>query len=77
MAGQEYRPIADLRRTGSNPIFIAGSFSLIVQDNGLTSINQKEKVILFPCSLRDIMAQPLTWLMLTTKAMGKCLMNGY
>jgi len=33
MAGQEYRPIACYRRTGGNPVFIAGSFSLIV-DNG-------------------------------------------
>jgi hypothetical protein len=26
---------------------------------------------------RNIMAQPLMWLMLITKAMGMCLMNGY
>jgi len=33
MAGQEYRPIACYRRTGGNPVFIAGSFSLVM-DNG-------------------------------------------
>jgi hypothetical protein len=31
MAGQEYRPIAGFRRTGGNPVFIAGSFSLTDQ----------------------------------------------
>ena len=31
-----------------------------------------------PCSFnRNITAQPLLWLMLLTKAMGMCLMNGY
>ena len=33
MAGQEYRPIACYRRTGGNPVFIAGGFSLVM-DNG-------------------------------------------
>ena len=37
MTGQEYRPIAYHRRTGGNPVFIAGGFSLIAQNSGLTS----------------------------------------
>jgi hypothetical protein len=58
MAGQEYRPIAFHRRTGSNPIFITGSISLVA-DNP------------------QVMAQPLSWLMFITLAMGKYLMNEY
>jgi len=44
MAGQEYRPIACYRRTGGNPVFIAGSFSLIV-DNGNQAKSKSD-----PCS---------------------------
>ena len=75
VTGQEYRPIACHRRTGCNPILIAGGFSLITQKDGLTSkIIIVDLVSVFP---REVMAQPLTWLMLITTAMGKYLMNGY
>ncbi len=54
-----------------NPIAIAGSFSLVAG---------QIRSDLFMClvfRIRDIMAQPLTWLMLLAIAMGMCLMNGY
>jgi hypothetical protein len=71
MAGQEYRPIACYRLTGGNPIFIAGS-------SRSSQVRQKQASKCVPVScVRDIMAQPLTWLMLLAKAMGMCLMNGY
>jgi hypothetical protein len=75
VTGQEYRPIAYHRRTGCNPVFIAGGFSLIAQNSGLTSkITIVDLVSVF---LREVMAQPLMWLMLIAIAMGKYLMNGY
>jgi len=73
MAGQEYRPIACYRHTGGNPVVIAGSFSLVA-DNGQSG---KSRSVTPVPVFRDIMAQPLTWLMLITIAIGMCLMNGY
>ena len=75
VTGQEYLPIAYHCRTGCNPVFIAGGFSLIAQNSGLTSkITIVDLVSVF---LREVMAQPLMWLMLIAIAMGKYLMNGY
>ena len=75
MAGQEYRPIACYRRTGGNPIFIAGGFSLIVWTTDNQANNKCDPV---SCVFHnDIMAQPLMWLPLITVTMGMCLMNGY
>jgi len=75
VTGQEYLPIAYHCRTGCNPVFIAGGFSLIAQNSGLTS---KIKVVdLVSVFLREVMAHPLMWLMLIAIAMGKYLMNGY
>lgn len=58
-----------------NPVFIAGSFSLIARSSGLTSkIIIVDLVSVFLCA---VMAQPLMWLMLIAIAMGKFLMNRY
>jgi hypothetical protein len=75
VTGQEYRPIVCHRHTGGNPVLIAGSFSLITQNDGLTSkIIIVDLVSVFP---HEVMARPLTWLMLIAITMGKYLMNGY
>ena len=70
-------PIASHRRTGSCPAVIADCFSL------RTGKPKAHRPFLFSfgisllSSFRHIPAQPLTWLMLITKAIGMCLMNGY
>jgi len=47
MAGQEYRPIACYRRTGGDPVFIAGSFSLVM-DNGQSGKSKSDSCSCVP-----------------------------
>ncbi len=65
MAGQEYRPITCYRRVCGNQTLIAGGF---FTHRGERTIDVPP--LLYP---RDIMAQPLTWLMLIAIAMGMLL----
>jgi hypothetical protein len=77
MAGQEYHyPHCLLSPYREQPGIYSRRFLAHHTVHGLTSNNHKS-VDLVSVLLREIVAQPLTWLPLTTAAMGMCLMNGY
>jgi len=82
MTGQEYRSIACYRHIGSNPMFVGGSSSLIITKlvEKVLTVKTFSYIRSFQhvfCVIFDIAAQPLMWLMLIAKAMGKYLMNEY
>jgi len=74
LGGRIIVPTTCRRYTGGNPVLMAGWFSLAVRESDKQA-DFGGVMNLLPVSPRNIMAQPLTWLMLLAKVMGRYLMK--